>query len=400
MKSSIGTSRSRIRAVLAAAAVLGLLAGCAANASPAPGSSAAASGAPAGATTIRIGFSAPISGDQAYYGQSLLDGVTYATKTFKFTGALAGATVSLVPLDDVADPAQGVVVAKRFIADKMDGVLANFNSSVTLATMPVYNEARMPQVSASSNPKIVTLGYDTIAELWNDNYQGKVMADFVNSQLKLKNVAVFDDSQSFGQGVASVFAKDAAGLGIQVVTTVSLNPQGQDFRGSIAPVLAKNPEAIYFGGTTTTGGLLCNQLRSAGFTGPFLGPDGIFDPKMLEGCGANAEPVYVSFSAPPVDATPELVAYDKDYKTVMGKDQGPYSPAGTIIADFLMNAINQAGTTDKEAVIKAMHEVKLNSVLGEFGIDKSGGGTSPTMYIYKASQGKFVYVTSSVDLAK
>jgi branched-chain amino acid transport system substrate-binding protein len=386
-----------VRVVVVVAAVIALSACSGSGATNQPAGSAA--GSAAAATTIRIGFSAPLSGDQAYYGQSLLDGVTYAAKTFKFSGALQGATVALVSLDDTADPAQGVTVAKTLIADKVDGVLANFNSGVTMATMPVYNAARMPQVTASSNPAITTRGFDTIAELWNDNFQGKIMADFLKTNLKLGSVSVFDDSQSFGQGVAKVFAADAQKNGITVLDSVSLNPQSPDFRGSISAVLAKNPAAIYFGGVTTTGGLLCNQLRSAGFTGPFLGPDGIYDPKVLQGCGTNAGQIYVSFSAPPVNATPELVAYDKDYQQVMGKAQGPYSPAGTILMDFMLNAMNNAGTTEHEAVIKAMHSVKLDSILGTFAIDATGGGTSPTMYIYKADNGQFTYVTSSATMA-
>lgn len=398
-RGGVGGSRpGLIRAMVVVAASVVALSACSASGTPTPTTGTAAN-ATATPITIKIGFSAPLSGDQAYYGQSLLDGVTYGVKTFKFTGALEGSQVSLVSLDDAADPAQGVIVAKELIADKVDGVLANFNSGVTMATMPVFNAARMPQVTASSNPAITTRGFDTIAELWNDNFQGKVMADFLKAQLKLGSVAVFDDSQSFGQGVAKVFAADATANGITVTDSVSLNPQSPDFRGSISAVLAKNPAAIYFGGVTTTGGLLCNQLRSAGFAGPFLGPDGIYDPKVLQGCGTNAGDIYVSFSAPPVSATPELVAYDKDYQIVMGKAQGPYAPAGTIIADYLLNAIDKAGTAEHEAVVKALHSVSLSSVLGTFAVDATGGGTSPTMYIYKAENGAFTYMTSSLALA-
>jgi branched-chain amino acid transport system substrate-binding protein len=387
--------------VLTAAALVASLAlsACSGASTTAPASSAAgasdapASSAAAGAKTIRIGFSAPLSGDQAYYGEGLLDGVKYAAQKFEFTGPLAGSKLEIIPLDDAADPGQAVTVAKRFIADKVDAVIGNFNSGLTMATMPLFNEARMPQVTAGSNPDITTQGFDQIAQVMgNDNNQGKVMADFLKDNLKLGSVAVFDDSQTFGQGVAGVFKEAAAANGTTVVDSVSLNPKSQDFRGSISPVVAKNPDAVYFGGTTTTGGLLCNQLRAAGFEGPFLGPDGIFDPKAIQGCGANVGEMYVSFWFPPADATPELVAFNEDFKKVTGKEQGPYTPEGAIFADFLGKAFEKAGTTDHEAVIKAMHEIELDTFLGKFSIDKNGLRANPDMFIYKAVDGNFVYI--------
>lgn len=386
---------SRMQATAAIAVALALSA-CSGGASTS--SAPAASNAPeqpsgGAAQTVRIGFSAPLSGDQAYYGQGLLDGVQYGASTFEFGGSLAGWKIEIIPLDDAADPAQGVTVAKRFIAEKVDGAIANFNSGVTMATMPIYNQARIPQVTGASNPEITQQGFDTIIQLMgNDNSQGKVMADFLHDTLKLDSVAVFDDSQAFGQGVAGVFKNAAAANGTQVVDSVSLNPKSQDFRGSISPVLAKNPAAIYFGGTTTTGGLLCNQLRASGFTGPFLGPDGIFDPKAIQGCGANVGEMYVSFWFPPKDATPELAAWDKDFRAATGKEQGPYTMQGATLVEFLLRAIEKAGSTDHEAVVKALHELEINTVLGRFSVDENGRRADPQMFIYKAENGDFTFI--------
>jgi len=385
----------RIPIAVAVAALIGsTLVGCSGTSSPSPASAAASSaGGGSTAKTIKIGFAAPLSGDQAYYGESLKRGADYSTRTFKFTGALAGSTIVFTPLDDVADPAQGVTVAKRFVAEGYDGVFANFNSGVTMATMPIYNEARMPEVTASSSPKITQQGFDNVAQVaGNDNNQGKIMADFLKNNLKLDNVAVFNDSGTFGQGVAGTFSSAAQTNGTTIVDNVALNPQSQDFRGSIGPVLSKNPAAVYFGGTVTTGGLLCNQLRAAGFTGPFMGPDGVFDPKLMQGCGSAAGSIYVSFWYPPTDATPELVAFDKSYKQVMGLAQGPYDLEGYLFMDYLLTAINTAGTTDHEAVIKALHSITYKSILGDYKIDANGLRADPVMYVYKAEGDKFTYV--------
>jgi branched-chain amino acid transport system substrate-binding protein len=346
------------------------------------------------AMTIKIGWAGPLSGDQAYFGQSWLNGVKLAAQTFKFSGKLAGAMVRVIPLDDAADPAQGVTVAHRLVAQGVDGVIADFNSGVTLASEPIYHAADIPQITNSSNPRITARGYDNIVQLIaNDNIQGGFMATFARKTLHVKSVAVFNDSAAFGQGVSSTFAAAAAKGGVTVVGgNTALSPTSQDYTGALSPVLAKHPDAIYFGGVATGGGLLCRQARAAGFKGPFMGPDGLFDPAFIKGCGPSIGTAYVSFQAPPYTASQTLREFAQTYKVKFGSLAGPYSVYGYNEMGFLLTAINAAGTTSHMAVIGKLHRITYNSILGTLYINASGQLQHAPIYVYKVAGSTFKLV--------
>lgn len=361
------------------------------------GSTIAASGrhSAAASRTIRIGWAGPLTGDQAYFGSSWLKGVQLAAMKFKFTGKLAHSTVKVIPLDDAADPAQGVTVAHRFVAMHVDGVIADFNSGVTLAAEPIYHRANIPQVTNSSNPAITARHYKNLIRLIaNDNVQGGVMAKFAKQGLHLKTVAVFNDSQAFGQGVATTFAATARRYGITLIGgNTALSPTSQDYTSALNPVLARKPQGIYFGGVAVEAGLLCRQARQAGFTGPFMGPDGTYDPALIKGCGPRIGRFYVSFQAPPYNSNARIRAFAAQYRKVFHTAPQAYSVYGYSEMAYLLTAINKAGTTYHPAVDRALHHIVYRGFLGKMTVYANGDLKNAPIYVYKVAGNTFKLVT-------
>lgn len=338
-----------------------------------------------GPQEIEVGWGGPLSGDQAYFGQTWLNGVKLGVGEFKFTGALKGSTVKLLPLDDGADPAQGVTVAQRHVSSGVKAVVANFNSGVTLSTKPIYGRAKIPQVTNASNPDITKPPLPAlIRPIANDNTQGGSMAQFAGGK-GIQSVAVLDDSQAFGQGVATTFRDAAEQAGVDIVYQASLNSKSQDFSGALTDVLQRSPQAIYFGGTVTQGGLLCRQARAAGFSGPLMGPDGLFDPAFIKGCGSEVGEVYVSFQGPPYDSSPVLKDFAARYRKAFGSEPGPYSVYGYNEIGFMLTAMDEAGSTDYEKIGQALHSLTYDSILGPQRVDENGDLVDAPVYIYRVA---------------
>ena len=358
-------------------------AGCGGSSS----SSSSSSSAP-----IKIGWSGPLTTAEAYFGSTGLKGAQLAAKELKPTGKLAGRKIQLVPLDDAGDPAQAVTVAKRFAGDGLAAVIGPIDSGPTLAAAPIYARANLPTTTTGSNPDIVKRGYPNLVQLIaNDVRQGGAMADYAASQ-GIKSVAVFNDSQAFGQGVASSFAAAAKAKGLRVSGEVGLSTNTQDYTSAVEQALRAKPQAIYFGGANTPGGLLCRQARAAGFTGLFMGPDGIYDPSFIKGCGSKLGNVAVSFQAPPYTAGGAVTSFATRYKAAYGTGAGPYSTYGYAQLGFLIAAMDKAQSTDPSAVIKAMHEVTYNGPLGAVKVDAHGALVNGPIYIYRADGAGFSFV--------
>jgi branched-chain amino acid transport system substrate-binding protein len=265
-------------------------------------------------------------------------------------------------------------------------VIADFNSGVTLASEPVYHKANIPQVTNSSNPAITANHYHNLFRLIaNDNTQGGIMAKFAAQGLHLKSVASFNDSAAFGVGVSTTFSAFARSHGIKVTGPTALSATSNDYTGALTPILAKHPSGIYFGGVATPGGLLCRQARQLGFTGPIMGPDGLFDPSYPKGCGPRiGSNAYVSFQAPPYNTSAKLKKFARTYKSTFHSAAGPYSLYGYDEMAYLLTAINKAGTTVHSAVNNAGHKITYHSIIGPQRVNKNGQLVNAPIYIYRA----------------
>jgi len=366
-------------APVAVAVIAALVAGC--------GSSGSGSG------PVKIGWSGPLTTAEAYFGSTGLKGAQLAAKELKLTGKLKGRSIQLIALDDAGDPAQAVTVAKRFASDGVSAVIGPIDSGPMLAAGPIYARANLPTTTTGSNPDIIARAFPNVVQLIaNDVRQGGAMAQYASGK-GIKRVAVFNDSQSFGQGVAESFAKAARTAGIAVVGDTALSTNTQDYTSPVNQALAQHPDAIYFGGSVTPGGLLCRQARAAGFTGLFMGPDGIYDPAFIQGCGSAIGDVAVSFQSPAYDSGGAVTQFAQRYKAAYNSAPGPYSDYGYAQLGFLVAAMNKAQSTDPGAVIKAMHEVTYDGPLGSVKVDAHGALVDGPLFIYKATGGKFAFVS-------
>lgn len=357
----------------------------------APGAAPTTAAAPSGGT-IKIGFSGPLTGDQALFGKTYLNGAQLAINEVNAAGGLLGKKVELSPLDDQADPKQGPVVAQRHADDKsIVAVIGHFNSGTTIPAAPVYNQARLAHVTEATNPKLTTLGFDTVFRpIANDNMQGGRPAEYAINTLKLKKAAIVHDKQAFGQGVSEVFEKKFKELGGTVTSVNGITATDTDFSAVVTKIKNENPDVIQYGGTHVAGGLLLKQLRAQGMKQPFMAPDGCYTPEFIQVAGKeNAEGALVTFQIPPYDANPATKKFAEDYKKTFNEEPGPYSGSGYEQAKVLVAAIKAANSAEREAIVKSMRTVKIDGLYGPIEFDSTGEVKTPAMFLFQVKDGKF-----------
>lgn len=350
--------------------------------------------ASAGAQTIKIGWAGPLTGDQAFFGKTYMNGAQMALDEINAKGGVLGKKLELVPLDDQADPKQATVVAQRHCDDpSVIAVVGHFNSGCTIPAAPVYNKCRLVHVTTSTNPRITQLGFDTVfRDLANDNMQGAVPAVYAIQKLKAKRAAVLHDKQAFGQGTAEVFAKTFGEKGGAVTSVNGITHGDVDFTAVITKIKGEKPDVVYFGGTATDGGLILKQMRQLGLKVPYMGPDGLYEKAFIEvATPSAAEGAFVTHQAPPFDSTEALKKWSSDYKAKFKEDPGPYSPYGYQQARIVADAIKRAGKLDREAVVKAARTTKLAGLLVKtIEFDAVGESKSPSVFLFKVRDGQFV----------
>ena len=108
---------------------------------------------------VLIGVGAPLSGAQAAVGQQILKGVQLAVEDLNASGGLNGEKILVVSGDDLADPKQGGVIAKKLISDGVKSVIGHATSNVSLDASELYQEKNILMISPSAiNPKLTERG--------------------------------------------------------------------------------------------------------------------------------------------------------------------------------------------------------------------------------------------------
>src|SRR5881394_1305870 len=113
---------------------------------------------------VKIGFGSPLTGGQANYGKDNQNGAQMAIDELNAQKLKIGGKdvkFELMAEDDQADPKMGPLVAQKFVDAKVNGVVAHFNSGVTIPASSVYSSAGIPQLSVSTNVKYTQQGYKT-----------------------------------------------------------------------------------------------------------------------------------------------------------------------------------------------------------------------------------------------
>src|SRR6266508_939410 len=153
-----------------------------------------------------------------------------------------------------------------------------------------------------------------------------------------------------------------------------------------------NRELVYLGGISQNiAVLLLKNVRSAGYTGKFMGPDGIYEDAFLQAAGDGAEGAYITFGGVP---GPKLTGKGKEwydaYKAKFNSEPEVYAEYGYEATNVALNAIHKVCKKDRGAILDAVFATKdFDGVTGKFSIDANGDTSTTTMSGVQAKGGKF-----------
>jgi branched-chain amino acid transport system substrate-binding protein len=369
----------------------------------------ACGGSSGGNKDLKIGITLPLSGSSLASAGPARDGALLAIKEFKLEGYTITASILDHAVNGTHDPQQGAKDMTSFAADPtVMGVVGPFNSSVAKVQIPISNEAGLLQCSpANTNPDLTKgaaglelrakapdkINYVRVAT--TDDIQGPAVAQYGINKLGLKKVAIIDDTETYGKGIADAFAAEWTKLGGEVVGREGAPKGTTDYTSILTKFKAAGPEAVFFGGVTSTGGgLVRKQMPQAGLGDlAYLAGDGIQDgrgdvPGSFINIAADAAAnSYSSVAA--IAEYPGKADFDAKYKAEYKVDAGAYSASGYACAQVVLEAIKAAaakGDVTREAVRAAgvNPATTFQTVVGPVMFDAVGDTSQKIISLYKA----------------
>jgi branched-chain amino acid transport system substrate-binding protein len=316
---------------------------------------------------IKLGTLFVMSGKLGGYGKSGWQAVQLALDQINASGGILGREIVALNEDEKAKPEIGVQIAKKYILkDKVDFLLGPTASSVGLAVSDVCRQYKKILIVTQSATDVLTgdqFHPYQFSVLSNALMQSRAGAHYLAPK-PLKKWMCIGPDYSYGHSSWETFIAKMKELRPDVEVLGELWPKlmTADFTPYINKILEAQPDAVW---SPLWGGDAVTFIKQAL-------PFGLFDKvKFAFPVGASMEVlvpigkdmpecIYMSaryfFTTPDYDTNRRFVKayYErfKEYPSYMAEE----SYAGVL---FLKAAIERAGTTDSEEIIKAVEREPL-----------------------------------------
>jgi len=334
-------------------------------------------GARAQAATIKIGMCVPVTGPAAEQGLWAQNGAKLALAAVNKAGGVLGKQVELVIEDDqTTNP--GIVLAFSKLAAQPEIVafLGSIRSTQVMAMAPDVLKLGKPVMIGGTNPDLTHMGNQWLFRFRpNDNYSGRVIADFGVNTLGKKKWAIVHSTDAFGTAGGKALSDALGKLGAPPVLDQGYANQSQDFTPVVLAVKQSGADVLgtYFTFENDLG-IFARQLRQLGVNIPWVGSPSVVAVSSTKLAGPALYGTYgVADYAEESGDAPRAFgkAYREAYKTAPDIQSAWTFDAVTILAA----AINRAGSTDPTKIREAILSLKkFPGAEGEYNFDQNGDG--------------------------
>jgi branched-chain amino acid transport system substrate-binding protein len=411
----------RTTAIAGLAVIAMAAAGCSSSGSSS--SSAGGGSSSSGGGTVDFYSSLPMQGASSAQTIPLVNGIKLALA--QAHGKAGQWTVNYQVLDDSTaaagkwDPGQTAANARKVASDsKAVYYMGEFNSGASQVSIPILNEAGIPQVSPANTYVGLTTNLPGSAPgepqkfypSGNRTYLRIVPIDSIQAAADLMamkqagctKVAVANDKEAYGAGLATLLGLEKGFYGVNIASNTGIDPTSPNFRSFASTIKGQGADCFFFAGITANGAVqITKDVHSAIPTAKVFGGDGVCSDSYT-----NATKGGIPASLYPLTqctvATQDLAAYPggKDflaaYKAKYGvANPDPYAIYGYEVMQLGLDTVKSLGAkgNSKADVLKALFAIKdRQSVLGTYGFNSDGDTTLKSYGLYKVgSDGEPVF---------
>jgi branched-chain amino acid transport system substrate-binding protein len=279
---------------------------------------------------------------------------------------LKGAKVRLIFSDNQSKPDVGQAEAERLITqEKVHALIGCWASSVTATASQVAERYGIPFLNAeSSSPGLTRRGFKWFFRTSpHDEHFTQVMFDFFRDfqrkrGITIKTLGLTYEDTLFGSDSGKVQKELARKHGYEVVLDLQYRARATSLQSEVQRLKAANPDVWMPTSYQTDAILFARTARELDYNPKMiLAQDaGHISPDFIAQVGKDAEGTMTRapFSTDLIDRRPVAKALNEIYRKRAGKDLYDFPARAFTGIMTLLDAIHRAGSTDPEAIRKAL----------------------------------------------
>lgn len=364
---------------------------------------------------VKIGGTYPLTGPLGTDGQEMVNAIKLAVQDVNEAGGiLDGRDVSFDALDSEGTPEKAQSNIQALIDDGSVALIGAWLSSNTLATTQVAERAAIPHmVDQSLARELTERGFKYTFRVQFDPVQLARTAVAQYKELLTANdipldVVYMHEESAFGTTCAEEFVKEAEANGIEVADVIAYPTTTTDLSAEVARAIATDASALVHTGYGPDSLVLLRTLEEQGADfAAVLGNDnaGWAIERFADQAGDTVDGVFnVTYGND--RKSPEYQEFIERYLDEFGTAPSDQAATSYTTARVLIDAIDQAGTTDPDKVRQALVEGTFDHYLLAqesitFGEDGQNEGANPVLYQWQTGSLEVVgppeYATAEPD---
>jgi branched-chain amino acid transport system substrate-binding protein len=328
--------------------------------------------------TIKVGFPMILSGPGALFGEPALKGAQMYVEELNARGGVLGRKLELVTRDTKGSADEAVRVSRELILkDNVDFLVGTVTSAEGPAVSTIAKENKIVFIAAIPKTDQLTAPANLHPYVFrtasNTSIEGRTAAEIM-AKWPVTRIATIAPDYAYGQDVTKAFVEHIKKIkpGVDIVDQQWPKLGEADYTPFINAQMGKRPEAVF---SSLWGGHFLTFAKQAK---PLKYFDAINNNFIAAGEGASIEstrtmgadyPVGIWGNAYDVFTWGSEPAAHKDYIARLAaytKEQPPSSwpITGYVAMQVLAEAIKKAGSTDSEAVAKALLDLTVDTPIG------------------------------------
>lgn len=324
------------------------------------------------AEPVKLGLVAALSGSSAQSGEAITRGLTVAMDEINAAGGiLGGRMIELVRRDDESSPPKGIIAARELIfKEKVAAFFGGISSPVSLAIVPLANKSKVPFMGEWAAATPITRNGA------NPNYVFRVSAvdaivdvkllQYAHKTFGAKKVGLMLINNPWGESnERGLKEADKTNNDVEIVGVETYESSDVDMVPQLLRLREAGADTIVLVTNAPPGAQVMKSRERMGWKVNVVSHWGISGGRFPELAGPTAGDAHFvqtySFFGEQSDTGKKVLsALVNKYDAINGPED-IFSPVGTANSydamHLLAKAIDQAGSTDGDAIRKALEDL-------------------------------------------
>jgi branched-chain amino acid transport system substrate-binding protein len=335
--------------------------------------------------TIKIGAVGPLSAPGSFQaGTEMKNATEMAVDEINAAGGILGKQVELIFGDTEGLPERGTAVFERLITkDQVVGLTGEYHSGVGLTETEVAHKYGVPVVFAEPWADEVTAsGYPEIFRIAPSiEFYSSIATNYINEVGWKKIVFIVEDTD-YGRLQAEEWKNQLADMGITDVQVYFADIKTEDYTPILQRIQQDPPDMLAGVVTGIGNSRLLRQACDLGLaptaqTAYYASVDAQY-PEYWENVGECGQYTFFTYVGLPESLWNEKTpAFMQNYEARYGQQPGGSAMAAYDGTYLLLKGIEQAGSTDPQAIIQALENIKYTGVMGDFWFEYTSANPVP-----------------------